>query len=265
MREHDNSKGRHDNAVHDHGHILRDGENVARADAAGVMHHLPAAEIDNEQYRDVQQQCCQRQQRAHGDVAADDVFGHDVRGLGDALVLMRFGIECADDADAAQTLAHDAVLLVDVQVGFLPKREHALACKPAAQQNDRHKGQQNQRQRDVLGHGQRDAADKEHRDGRHGAAEHGRDPRNGFNVMRCARNEGSRAELTELLKGERVDLAENVCAQVAAEVRHDARGGLGAAENADQTGRCDRKHGKAGTQNGGKLARSNAAVENARH
>ena len=174
--EHDDGEGSHDHAVHDHGHILRDGENIARAHAARSVHHLQAAEIDDQNDGHIQKEGRDGQQCSHGDVAADDIFRHDARCIRDALMLVRFGIEGADDADAAQAFAHDAVLLVDVQVGFFPQGQHLLACQPAAQQDHRDKGKQNERQLDVLAHRQHDAADKEHGNGRHGAAEHGGDP-----------------------------------------------------------------------------------------
>ena len=137
MGEHDNAKGGHDHTVHDHGDILNDGKDVARTDTAGSADHLPAAEIDDQDDCKIQNKRGDRQQRSHGYVAADDVFRHDMRCVRDAVMLVLFGIEGADDTDAAQALAHDAVLLVDVQIRFLPQGKHMLAGDPAAQQNDR--------------------------------------------------------------------------------------------------------------------------------
>lgn len=79
-RIHDDGERGHDNAVHDHGDILDDGENVARAHAADAVDHAPAAEIDDEQGGDVQKQRGKRREQAHGHIGTDDVFCHDVRG-----------------------------------------------------------------------------------------------------------------------------------------------------------------------------------------
>ena len=114
MGIHDHGEGGHDDTVHDHGDILDDGENIACADGADASDHPPAAKIDDEDHGQIEQQHGKRHQDAHGDVAANDVLGHDVGSLVDPLMLPFLGVKGADDADATQTFPHDGVLLVDV-------------------------------------------------------------------------------------------------------------------------------------------------------
>ena len=47
VREHDDRKGRHKHAVHDHCDVLYDRKNVCGGDTADAVHHAPSAEIDD--------------------------------------------------------------------------------------------------------------------------------------------------------------------------------------------------------------------------
>ena len=99
-----------------------------------------------------------------------------MRGIGNTLMLMRLGVERADHADTAQAFAHNAVLLVDVKVGFFPQRKHLFADQQHRRQNDGNERQQDQRQHDILAHGQDNAPEKQHRDRRYRACQHRGDP-----------------------------------------------------------------------------------------
>ena len=264
-RIHDDGERGHDNAVHDHGDILDDGENVARAHAADAVDHAPAAEIDDEQGGDVQKQRGKRREQAHGHVGADDVLRHDMRGVRNAAVLALFRVERADDADAAQALAQQGVLHVDVVVGLAPQRQHALAQQHDDERQQRDKGQQHERKHDVLAHGQYHAAEEQHWDRCDRAGEHGGDPRHGVDIMRGARDKRGRAERAEFLKRERVDLAEHVRAQVGAEAGDDLGRQPRPAENAGEADGRNGQHLQAAHGDGRKIARGDAAVQNGGH
>ena len=83
--------------------------------------------------------------------------------------------------------------------------------------------------------------------------------------MRGARDQRGRAELPEFLKGKRVDFFENVCPQVAAEIRDHLRGGLGAEQDAAEADRRDRQHDQAGAQDKGEVPGAHAAIEDVGH
>ena len=117
-----------------------------------------------------------------------------MRGVRNAAVLALFRVERADDADAAQALAQQGVLHVDVVVGLAPQRQHALAQQHDDERQQRDKGQQHERKHDVLAHGQHHAAEEQHRDRCDRAGEHGGDPRHGVDIVRGARDERGRAE-----------------------------------------------------------------------
>ena len=265
MGEHDNGKGRHNDAVHDHRNILDDGENIARADAAGAAYHPQTADINDQHRRDVEQEHCHRRDHAHRHVRLDDVLRHLMGGVGDAVMLMGFGIKCADHADAAQTFAHNAVLLVDVKVGFFPQRKHLFADQQHRRQNDGNKRQQDQRQHDILAHGQDDAPEKQHWDRRHRACEHGGDPRDRLNVVGRAGDERRRAEGAEFLKGKRVDLSEYIRTQIGAERGDDVGRQLRSCDDRAEADGGDRKHLRAAQRDEAEILILDAVVQNIRH
>ena len=180
-------------------------------------------------------------------------------------MLALFRVERADDADAAQALAQQGVLHVDVVVGLAPQRQHALAQQHDNERQKRNKGQQHEREHDVLAHGQHHAAEKQHRDRCDRAGEHGGDPRDGVDVVRGARDKRGRAERAEFLKRERVDLAEHVRAQIGTEAGDDLGRQPRSAEDAGEADGGDGQHLQAAHGNGRKIARSDAAVQNGGH
>ena len=81
-------------------------------------------------------------------------------------------VEGADDADAAQTLADQVVLLVALLVGDFPQMLDPAAQKQAGGDQQRHGAEDHEREREVLAHAEDDAADKHQRDDEDAAAEH---------------------------------------------------------------------------------------------
>ena len=176
VRQHDDSKAAHQHAVGHEREILDDGEDIAAGDGMTARLHAPAAEPQDRHARKIHQQHGCRAQKAHLHVGVDDVLGHDVGSVGDLLLQARFLIECADDADAVQPLAHDVVLDVDVLVGGLVQGPDALADGPDDQEDRRDEQQQDQAHRHILAQRKDDAAEKQHGDRDETAGDHRRDP-----------------------------------------------------------------------------------------
>lgn len=174
--QHDYHKRRHHDAVHRQCDILDYRKDVAAADAAQAVFHAPAAYPHDKHRRHVHQRDGQRRDESHADIRVDDVVGHDMRGLVDALMLARLAVEGADNADAVQAFADNVVLLVDVAVGDDPQRLDLSADHGDDDEHDRHEHQHDQREHRVLAHGQQHAAEKQHRYRHDAAGEHRRDP-----------------------------------------------------------------------------------------
>ena len=182
--QHHNGEACHQNAVGDQRHILNEREDIAARDVGHARLHPKAADIHHQQHRDVQNEHRQRTDKAAADVGVDDIFGHDVRGVRDFLLLLRLLIERADDADAVQALAHDIVLNIDIFVGFTVQRVDGFANGQDNEEHQRHKRQQDQRQHHVLAHRQHHAAYHQHGDGDEAARDDGGHPGHGADIMR---------------------------------------------------------------------------------
>ena len=91
-------------------------------------------------------------------------------------MLARLCQKGADHADAAQTLAQDGVLAVNVLVGIDPQRHDLAPDEDHGQQDERDEGKHHEREHDVLAQRQQDAAEEQDRDRRDRAGEHGGDP-----------------------------------------------------------------------------------------
>ena len=119
MGEHDDRKGRGNQRVEHENNILDHGENVTRRQAGAAPDHL-SAEPDNQKHGDVQNKGRNRCGQRHGGVCFDQVFRHYMGCVGDAVMLMRLGIKCADHTDAADSFADNVVLSVAVFVRYFP-------------------------------------------------------------------------------------------------------------------------------------------------
>ena len=265
VRQHDDGKAAHQHAVGHEREILDDGEDIAAGDGVAARLHAPAAEPQDRHARKIHQQHGCRAQKAHLHVGVDDVLGHDVGGVGDLLLQARFLIECADDADAMQPLAHDVVLDVDVLVGGLVQGPDALADGPDDQEDCRDEQQQDQAHRHVLAQRKDDAAEKQHGDRNETAGNHRRDPRDRADVIGRPGQQRSRADGVELLKRHIVDEGKHVRAQISVEARDHVAADLPPHQQRGQARRRDGQHPHAAAHDIRKVRLPDAVIQNVVH
>ena len=262
--EHDDGKGGHQNPVHHQGDVLDNGKDVPGAGRAHQLHPR-AAHPDDDHGGGVENKQGQGGHGPHMDVGPDDVLRHHPGGIGQALLLVGLLVEGPDHPDAPQPLPHDVVLPVGVVVGLLPQGVNPPADEHHHHEQGRDKAQQQQAQHRVLPQSQQHAPQKQHRNGGHGAREHGGHPGYGFDVVGGAGDQGGGAHSAELLKGEGVDLLEDVPAQVGAEVRHHLGAGLGPQQHGPQAHQGHKEHRRTAADDIGKIGAVYACVDNAAH
>ena len=73
LGQHDDGKSAHHHTGGHQGNILHHGEHIA-AGKAGACFHAEAAQVHHQHRRQIQQQCGQRSDEAHGHIAPDDVL-----------------------------------------------------------------------------------------------------------------------------------------------------------------------------------------------
>jgi hypothetical protein len=239
-RDHDRHERRHEHAHEDLADVLHECEQRADLHVSGI--HLDAAEPDDAHDGDVEDQHGQRehQDEQRPDLAADD---HDV-GVGgaEARLFDAFADERADDADAGELLAHDAVHAVELALVLAEQRHHAADDRHGDDEQHGHRDGDEPAETDVLLQRHDDAADREQRRRDEHRRAHHREHLHLLDVVRVARDERSRAECRHFALGESAHLLVDVAADVAADAHRGARGEVRRDDGCHDLSERDREH-----------------------
>ena len=264
VRIHNHGERRHHHTVHHQSNILNDGKNISGTGAAIGSH--PAASHPKDQYSGgVEHQQRKRLHRSHTHIGPDNVFRHYPGGLGNALLLMGFSVERPDYPDPPQPLPHDIVLPVCIVVGLFPERRYFPSDDHHRHENQRHKAQQNQGQHHVLAESQQHTAYKQHRNGDNRGGKEGGHPGDSIHIVGGTSHQSGSSHGAKLLKGQTIDLAENVPADIGTEGRHYGGADLRPHQNRSQATGSHQKHLSAAAEDIGEVRIVHAIIDNIAH
>ena len=170
-------------------------------------------------------------------------------GVTETVLLIAFLDEGADDSDAHDLLAHDAVDGVELLLHLPEQRTHLTNDQAHADDQRRYDDEQEPGQLHILAQRHEDASDAHDRSHDHERERHEHDHLDLLDVIGRAGDQGRCAELRNLTRGERLHLGEHGQPQVATQGHRGFRTEIDGGDRTQDLQHGDDQHHHADPQN----------------